>query len=123
MTKQDATNAATPKQMLELAKICEPGKRWAVSFDDVVLVVARLRYGLEVKSASEKFDPLNNDAQLMQVVFALWEKSAIKVETIEHDSGKYFEAELVGFQWGITNSAYGRTKQQAILNLAVEVLL
>jgi hypothetical protein len=113
----------TPEQMLELAKIVEPDKKWFLEGGSVYCYSKNKHPALSLAKCLKIYKPhIDNDAQLMQVVFALWNKSAIKVETIEHDSGKYFEAELAGFQWGITNSAYGRTKQQAILNLAVEVL-
>jgi hypothetical protein len=104
----------TPEQMLELAKICEPDKNWTLcNFKrDVFSVNSLGNVGF--------YDPLNNEAQLMEVVFAL---ANIGVAFILESNILNKHKASQGMIDGSATTAEASTPQQAILNLAVEVLL
>jgi hypothetical protein len=100
----------TPEQMLKLTKICEPDIEWEIvdiNLDgkgDKPTVFWGDEYECRV------FSPLNNDAQLMQVVFAVAKK-------INHPDREWSAKRV------ILIDALSQKNQQAILSLAVEVLL
>ena len=99
----------TPEQILKLAQICEPDKKWQLVHGEVFAIyVQKFKdENGEIHSHKRKtiFDPLNNPAQLMQVVFAI----ANKV-------GGWKSEERSLIQHLVAKDADG------IINLAIEVL-
>lgn len=67
----ESANKPTPEQMLKLAQIVEPDKDWFVlaeTFNEGDQIVYQYEHDIY------RFDPENNPAQLMQVVFAIANK-------------------------------------------------
>lgn len=95
------TTNPTPEQLLAIAKICEPDVKWVVGKDGEVVLYGELK-------VVDVFDPLNDLAQLMQVVFAIAKKLN------DTDNGDHIVR--------LYNALHEENKQ-SIISLAIEVLL
>ena len=102
----------TPKQMLELAKICEPDKGWKLD-----------KNGNIINKFHRCYNPLKEGSftanhELLKMIFALLDKGCNfnAWDNEDGSGGAYLDT-------GIERYSKAKTKQQAILNLAVEALL
>lgn len=102
----------TPEQMLELAKLTFPD-------DDLFIEFGKLwaRNGVKVREVN-----MQANHNLMQVVFALF-ASSNGLYVYEDPKGEWIAKIAVGNFIYSPCICSAKTKQQAILNLAVEVLL
>lgn len=102
----------TPEQMLKLAKIVYPNRKWSIVTEDDMdfVVVPAYRSVWDC----ERFSPKNDSKNLLDTLFAMWEKKSPKI------IGNRLESMLKPYPTMGGNKV--PSYEQAIINLAIEIL-